>query len=720
MKSNNFPHFIVLSTLAGLTLMFLGAAALSLWGEPEILDGDRSLKNRSSQGRNLPAIIEFSLNQSGIVGIDAADLEQLNFRFHTLSTDHINLTRFGKPVPFFVDEQNGSLYFYTPPAESDLEETAVYRLGLEPGLPMTERDAAPTERGDITGIYQFYWEEHSPILAQANSKDAWLGHLLLAPRTWELTLDSLRSEGGPGELQIDFYSNTEDTPDPDHHVDVLLNDQHITSWFWDGIRHEQLSAPIPAGMLVPGEFNTLTLSAPGDTGAVGESIYINTIRINYEREIQLWREQLNFFSSSDNIQIRLVENEPLIFDITNPSQPIALTNFRFENEQVNFSGSGSDSQYLALEPWQAIKPVLRVVPQWKSPLRAANRSADFIAIVADVDGFIEAMQPLLQHRGTQGYRVTAVSLSQIYDEFGSGEPSPVAIQSFLAYAAANWKAPAPRFVLLVGDASYDVRNLTGGKNNNLLPTYLYTSTGNQYMVSDTWLIDFDQDNVPEMAVGRFPAQTPAQLRSMVAKTIAYETETAVWQQRILFVADNETKFETLSHELADNLAHTDLAVHQLDITAGESAHYDIISAFSNGAGIINYSGPGRLQYWGDATTFHGRDAGMLVDSGRFPVLTTFTCNNGAFGEPDADSLAESLLWAEDGGIVAAISASGSTDITAQTEFANVFYAKLFATEITLGEALMQTQTAVSSDPAMRDAIHAFQLLGDPALQIKRP
>ena len=53
-----------------------------------------------------------------------------------------------------------------------------------------------------------------------------------------------------------------------------------------------------------------------------------------------------------------------------------------------------------------------------------------------------------------------MAFEEIASEFGHGQPSAEAIQSFLAYAFHSWSRPSPRYVLLLGDSTYDPRNFT--------------------------------------------------------------------------------------------------------------------------------------------------------------------------------------------------------------------------------------------------------------------
>jgi hypothetical protein len=358
----------------------------------------------------------------------------------------------------------------------------------------------------------------------------------------------------------------------------------------------------------------------------------------------------------------------------------------------------------------------------RESLTAENRGADYIAIIADVEGFEEALQPLVNHRESQDLSVTVVPLSQIFDEFSFGRQSPAAIRDFLAYSVAEWE-PAPRYALLVGDASYDIYNYSDGPNEDILPTFLVYTEFAGYVASDTWFTIFDDETLtPEIAIGRFPVQNADQLETLVSKTITYEESTGhEWLDRALLVADDEPSFDETSDQLADELNGIGYQTQKLYMTENEDIHDAIISALNQGVGIINYVGHGSIQVWGDETVFEAEDADILINGERLPIFTTFTCLNGYFNHPEVDALAETLMWAEDGGVVAAVAPSGRSLTSQQQPLAEVFFQSLFSGEAqTLGEALLLSKTAAAENESLRDVIHTFNLLGDPALHFQTP
>jgi hypothetical protein len=325
----------------------------------------------------------------------------------------------------------------------------------------------------------------------------------------------------------------------------------------------------------------------------------------------------------------------------------------------------------------------------------------------------------LTHREQQGLQVAAVPLTQIYDEFSHGQHTPSAIRRFITYVSTSWE-PAPRFVLLVGDTSYDLHNFTDSKNRDLLPTSYIDTQHGYFVASDAW---FTSD-APQVAIGRFPVQTAVQLHALVEKTIAYETSANSsndWNKLALLVADDEPEFDTVSDNLALQLSHNGYKTHEMYMTQDDNIHYSLIGALNRGVGLVNYIGHGSATMWGDEAVLRTEDAEVLANADRLPIFTTFTCINGDFSHPQTDSLAESLLWVEDGGVVAAIAPSGRATTEYQLLVNKLFYEHLLHDNpATVGEVLTATRLAAAQDAHQHDVMQTINLLGDPALHLQQP
>jgi len=123
------------------------------------------------------------------------------------------------------------------------------------------------------------------------------------------------------------------------------------------------------------------------------------------------------------------------------------------------------------------------------------------------------------------------------------------MKDFLTRTRAFWQTP-PRFVLLVGNASSDPRNYLGFGDSDFVPTKL-VETAYLETASDDWFVDFDNDRLPDMAIGRLPVQTAEEAATVVSRIIAYEqAEAGDWATEVLMVAsrNGEFDFEQASRE----------------------------------------------------------------------------------------------------------------------------------------------------------------------------
>ena len=132
-----------------------------------------------------------------------------------------------------------------------------------------------------------------------------------------------------------------------------------------------------------------------------------------------------------------------------------------------------------------------------------------------------------------------------------GSPSGEAIRDFLAFAFHSWKAPAPRYVLLLGDASYDPRNFTGSDPGAPLPA-LWTKTSYLWTASDPALAAVNgEDLLPDLALGRLPATNLAQAQALVQKVLDWEDAGYDLSGPATLVADNPDRAGNFEADIAD-------------------------------------------------------------------------------------------------------------------------------------------------------------------------
>jgi hypothetical protein len=189
-----------------------------------------------------------------------------------------------------------------------------------------------------------------------------------------------------------------------------------------------------------------------------------------------------------------------------------------------------------------------------STVSARSNAADFV--IVSHARFIDALAPLVSQRKSQGLETMVVDVEDVFDEYGYGSKSPDAIRDFLKSTQSRWRK-APRFAMLVGDASFDPRNYEGYGDLDLVPTRLLPTV---YMkaASDDWIVDFDGDGLPNLYLGRLSVRTEAEAQTIVDKIVSYTPPTS---KRVLMVVDQDDPTFSFAaaadrREGADPVRHT--------------------------------------------------------------------------------------------------------------------------------------------------------------------
>jgi hypothetical protein len=306
-------------------------------------------------------------------------------------------------------------------------------------------------------------------------------------------------------------------------------------------------------------------------------------------------------------------------------------------------------------------------------------------------------------------------VEDVYDEFGYGAHSPLAVKGFLAWAASHWTR-APRYLLLVGDSSWDPRNYMDEGANDFVPTKMIDTV---YMetASDDWLADFNGDEFADMAVGRLPVRTVAQAALMAAKILSYEQELDqnAPNRGALMVAD--TGFEGQSAQTAALLPSgiTVQSINRGTVGNDDLARGQIMSALNAGPAVVNYYGHGSVSVWTGAGLLDNDLAASLSNTNKLSLYVMMTCLNGYAHDAYTDTLGEAVLKAEHGGAVAVWASSGFTEPQPQFALDSEFYRQLFGTpSLRLGEATRNAKATVTD----LDVRRTWILLGDPAMRIR--
>jgi hypothetical protein len=337
---------------------------------------------------------------------------------------------------------------------------------------------------------------------------------------------------------------------------------------------------------------------------------------------------------------------------------------------------------------------------------------------------LEPIEPLLEHRESLGLKVMAIPIDEIYDHFGFGLPDPESIRSFLRYAHLNWNT-GPKFVVLIGDSTYDPRGYLSGKEENWVPTFMVNTSYGGETASDILLSYVDEDIYPDFAVGRVPAREPNQVQIFVEKLIAYEnqSEDQAWQHRVLAVADSQDPIFQAGAESFLGRFSNEYVTNLMSMTEKSNNPVDQVkSGIEDGNLIVTYFGHGSIDTWGKDQLFTVEEAALLQNEDRLPLVMTMTCLNGLFTHPEVESLAETLLWNSHGGAVAVLAPTSLTLTTDQTLLSRAFIDAMSEnSEFSIGEILLSAQQTIPDEnQGAVEVMQTFLLFGDPAMRLAYP
>jgi Peptidase family C25 len=643
-----------------------------------------------------------------------------------LSLSSLSLTHLGQPVAFHVDRASSfgpgsALYFLSPgPSRDPHARELVYELSRKAGGSlMSVASTAPVGASTAYYLRQIELEQNKTYQSGLlDAPDPWLWEVLISPvvKTHAFTVEQLALVSEPARLTVWLQGASDFGVSPDHHIRLSVNGVPVGEASWAGKEPRTIEAEVGAGVLHEGP-NVLEIENAGDTPAAYSMVLLDRFAVLYPRATAAMDGVLEGgFSESGTAEASGLGDSSVLLDTTEAS-PRWLRGARPGPGGLRFRVEAGRS-YLAVDPSAVLAPEVRQPAP--ATLKNARNRADYL-LVAPRE-FLAAAEPLLELRRSQGLDARGVALEDVQDQFGFGEESPDGLKAFLAYAFHYWQKPSPRYVLLLGDATYDPKDyLHTGVVNRIPP--LMVKTSYLWTASDPGLAAVNgEDPLPDLALGRLPAATAEEARIMVEKIVAFESSGRDFSGPVVMVADNGDvagEFEADADEAADTL-FPDRTVEKVYVRdLGAAARPTIQAAFDSGPAIVNYVGHGGIAVWASENIWNNLDVNALAPQPQQSLLFTMDCLNGYFHFPSLNSLAEQFLKAEGKGAIAAFAPSGlSVNGPAH------HYHKLVLAEITsgrherLGDAVLAAQGAYAASGDFPELLAIYHLFGDPALKIR--
>ena len=498
---------------------------------------------------------------------------------------------------------------------------------------------------------------------------------------------------------------------------------------------------------------TYKLKATGSTGRIGIAL---TADADYEATISVNDSVIATISKKITLDSYTKADEQLWqYDLKNlkADNTISITQTAGGNLRLDYI----DLQHAEPAPITIGEPayVYRITNQDHH----ADAATDMVMIIPTSQHLLAQAERLkAHHEQHDGLRVTIVPADELYNEFSSGTPDATAYRRYLKmlYDRATTDSDKPRYLLLFGDGAWDNRMLTnewsGYNPDDYLLCYESENSFSQVncYVSDDFFCLLDDEEViqttngnsatyagkPDVAVGRLPARTADEAKTLVDKIISYaQNEYAgPWQNEICMMGDdgNDNSHMKTADKVATMIESTypnynvDKIYWDAYQRTSSSTGYSypdvtrlIKQQLQNGALMMNYCGHGAAYAMSHElvmklTDFESQQSNYL------PLWMTASCDIMPF-DGQEENIGETVMLNSKGGGIAFFGTTRTVYAT-YNEVMNLAFTKHVLTPgMAIGEAvrLAKCQLVEKSSDMTCNKLQ-YTLLGDPALLLNTP
>ena len=492
--------------------------------------------------------------------------------------------------------------------------------------------------------------------------------------------------------------------------------------------------------------------------------WLDYIELNVIRNLTFTGQQLLFRNTSSVGTGNISE-----FKINNINQNIQIWDvsdqFNIKNQQYI---PNSDSLYFiistdTLKQYIAFDESSFYTPMFEGKILNQNLhrlgNIDFI-IITDPNFISQANQIATIHSTFDNISSIIVTPQQIFNEFSSGTQDVTAMRNFIRmlYDRSD-SLHAPKYLLLLGSASYDYKNHftsntnrvpTYESNNSLLPTASYV-TDDFFGLLDSTSGYFANGDL-NIGIGRMPIQTVDEANAMVNKieTYLYKKSTFTetngcttfnkeiqgdWRNVACFIADagNNDLHIGQAEGLVSyvDTANVNINISKIYIDAFVEAHGpggntypDVNKAITkqvqDGAVMINYTGHGGEEGLSAEYILTISDILNWKNILNMPVFVTATCEFSTFDDPERISAGEDILLNPVGGAIAMFTTTrvslSNTNFSLNKSFCKFAFKKDNGSYRRFGDIIKLSKIDNGSIVNNRN----FVLLGDPVLRLSIP
>ena len=542
------------------------------------------------------------------------------------------------------------------------------------------------------------------------------------------------------DLTLDIYGVTDFAPldtdndgqiNNDHHVKILLNGTEIHDLEFDGhISQTILLENLPSELL-SNEINDLEIKLVNDTGYAFDLVNFDKLTLKTDSEIQALNNKL-FFNMNDSIVNKSihVSGFDVVPTICYAYQGLKLYKLGIDSSDLSTLkiATVNNAKNYWISADADLLPV--TISQKTNPIISYDKNINYL-IIAHPDYMINTpdnsdFQLFNDYLNTKLLNAKWKSIDEIYDAYGYGQKTPFAIKSYIDDMSKSYNI---KYVLFIGADSYDYHNVLGQSDITVIPSwYKTTNEFIYYTPTDLPYVDLNNDEVPDIAVGRWAVRSLEELHKVIINTIDFSNNKV---RSLLKISDSYDRQNFLDFFRQINIVSSNFSAREINtvsldalMTANNTsnpqdiivtAQNNLITHINNGADLIMYDGHGSIRSW----TFYQLLTPTVAQQIQAPGSNFYmplACYTTYFNEPNSNTLAHQLLYGNDNGSAGMVGAISLSEFSQNAELARLILGELNR-GVSIGEATLNVKRFLNFN-RYRDVIINWATLAEPSLTFK--
>lgn len=377
----------------------------------------------------------------------------------------------------------------------------------------------------------------------------------------------------------------------------------------------------------------------------------------------------------------------------------------------------------------AVLPPVRVTAFTPAQLFAPASGADLIIIADRALANSAGQYKAYRDTCSRNPQLTRIAFTdQIYDEFGFGSTSPLAIKKFIRSALDRWTRK-PKYVLLWGKSYFSPRGVPATTPS--VPNWGYPPSDHEYVSN----FDLGQHNINgQIGIGRVSNLTDAEGIIYLNKLKTYEyTAFDDWQKNAIHLGGGKTPAEQndISNFFTTQLAPTfqgnplrgSVFYHQK--TSNNEVDTDIgpviRQTVNTGALVLTFFGHSATNIF----DIEIEDPSVYTNFGKFPMIIANGCYGGDFTGAGG-SFGENFIKQDGKGAIGYMATSSQGILSFMGPITGNFYRLAFRDSMNarLGDlqnyATTQFAQQEGINPFVKMHVQTLTLQGDPSIRLYNP